>query len=74
MGHECMFEGCIIRASRHLKLGKVRSIQNHVMGHTVNIEIFGQYIFSHISRRSLNARKDDASESIHHDRLHGTNY
>ena len=31
---------------------------------TVNVEIFAQYIFSHISRMVLDARKYDVSEKI----------
>ena len=37
--------------------------------YTVNVEIFAQYIFSRISRRSLAARKYDVSEYINHYRL-----
>ena len=32
--------------------------------HTVNVEIFAQYIFSRISRMALHARKYDVSEKI----------
>ena len=34
------------------------------MVHTVNIEIFTQYIFSRISRSAIDARKYDVSEKI----------
>ena len=33
---------------------------------TVNVEIFAQYIFSHISRRVLGARNYDVSEKMNH--------
>ena len=32
--------------------------------HTVNIEMFAQYIFSRISRRALDAQKYDVSENL----------
>ena len=32
--------------------------------HTVNVEMFAQYIFSRISRRVLGAQKYDVSEKI----------
>ena len=35
---------------------------------TVNVEIFARYIFSHISRRALDARKFDVSENYNHNR------
>ena len=38
--------------------------------HTVNIEIFAEYIFSRISRRAIDARKFDVSENYNHN---GTN-
>ena len=34
--------------------------------HTVNVEIFAQYIFSRISRMALCARKYDVSENLNH--------
>ena len=34
------------------------------MVHTVNLEIFAQYIFLHISRRALDARKYDVNEKV----------
>ena len=36
--------------------------------YTVNVEIFAQYIFSRISRRALDARKNDVSENYNHNR------
>ena len=33
---------------------------------TVNVEIFVQYIFSHISRMVLDVRKYDVSEILNH--------
>ena len=38
---------------------------------TVNVEIFAQYIFSHISRMVLDAQKYDVSENLNHNRLNG---
>ena len=37
--------------------------QNH---HTVNVEIFAQYIFSRISHRALDARKYDVRGKMNH--------
>ena len=42
--------------------------------HTVNVYIFAQYIFSHISRRVLDARKYDVSEKINHYNSDRINY
>ena len=42
--------------------------------YTVNVEIFAQYLFSHISRRAVDARKYDVSENKIHYRLNGINY
>ena len=36
------------------------------LGITVNVDIFAQYIFSHISRSVLGARKYDVSEKLNH--------
>ena len=41
---------------------------------TVNVEIFGQYIFSRISRMVSDARKYDMSENLNHYRLNGIRY
>ena len=38
---------------------------------TVNVEIFAQYLFSHISRMVSDARKYDVSENLNHYRLNG---
>ena len=35
---------------------------------TVNVEILARYIFSHISRRDLDAQKFDVSENYNHNR------
>ena len=42
--------------------------------HTVNVEIFSQYIFSRISRSALDARKYDVSEKMKHYRSNRINY
>ena len=42
--------------------------------HTVNVEIFAQYIFSRISRMVSDARKYDVRENINHYRLNGIRY
>ena len=42
--------------------------------HTVNVEIFAQYIFLRISRRALDARKFDVSENYYHNRTNRINW
>ena len=42
--------------------------------HTVNVEIYAQYIFSRISRMVPYARKYDVSENLNHYRLDGIRY
>ena len=41
---------------------------------TVNVQISAQYIFSHISRRALDARKYDVSEKMNHYRSNRNTY
>ena len=41
---------------------------------TVNVDIFVQYIFSHISRRALDVRKYDVSEKMNHYRSNRNTY
>ena len=42
--------------------------------HTVNVDIFAQYILSRISRRALDARKFDVSKSYCHNRTNRINW
>ena len=51
----------------------VRDTVNYII-HTVNVEIFAQYIFSRISDRALDARKFDGSENYYHNRTNRINW
>ena len=49
----------------NLNLNKTCVIHTQKYG-TVNVEVFGQYIFLRISRRVVDARKYNVSEKLNH--------
>ena len=56
---------------------KIMWFENHThmkdVSTTVNVEILAQYIFSHISRSVLGARKYDVNEKLNHYSANGSN-
>ena len=49
-------------------MGQKFNSNNIEIQSTLNVEFFAQYIFSHISRRNLDARKFDVNDNYNHNR------